>query len=299
MSTLVATMKKMKSGNIGGIQKHNQREFEHHSNKDIDPERSDQNYDLVNSERISYADKIDQIINDQRVGTRAIRKDAVRVDEWIISSDKKFFDRLSPDQTRKFFQTVVTYFQKNFGQQNVAYADVHLDESTPHMHMGIVPMIDGRLSSKRVFNRERLTQIQSDLPKFIKEKGFDLERGIEGSKTLHHSTTEYKKLKEKVTKEQLGDLSHELDQAKKRNVVYEDILSKNFNVRTIEPREMRARLVLADLERGIKPNSLQEARGWLERLKDGFNTLISPERLNWGINLIKQIIKVITRVVER
>ncbi|MGE2899329.1 plasmid recombination protein, partial [Streptococcus pyogenes] len=25
----------------------------------------------------------------------------------------------------------------------MAYASVHLDESTPHMHMGVVPMVDG------------------------------------------------------------------------------------------------------------------------------------------------------------
>ncbi|PHL05823.1 plasmid recombination protein [Enterococcus faecium] len=45
MSMMVATMKKMKNGNLDGIQKHNQREFENHSNEDIDPERSDMNYD--------------------------------------------------------------------------------------------------------------------------------------------------------------------------------------------------------------------------------------------------------------
>ena len=30
----------------------------------------------------------------------------------------------------------------------MAYAQVHLDETTPHMHLGIVPMKDGRLSGK-------------------------------------------------------------------------------------------------------------------------------------------------------
>ena len=53
MSMMVATMKKMKSGNLGGIQKHNQREFENHSNEDIEPERSELNYDLVNDEKIN------------------------------------------------------------------------------------------------------------------------------------------------------------------------------------------------------------------------------------------------------
>ena len=32
----------------------------------------------------------------------------------------------------------------------MAYAQVHLDETTPHMHLGIVPMSEGKLSSKTV-----------------------------------------------------------------------------------------------------------------------------------------------------
>ena len=41
-------------------------------------------------------------------------------------------------------------------KQNIAYASVHMDESTPHMHLGIVPMQDGKLSSKAMFDREEL-----------------------------------------------------------------------------------------------------------------------------------------------
>lgn len=154
MSMMVATMKKMKNGNLGGIQKHNQREFENHSNEDIDPVRSDMNYDLVNDEKINYKDKVNSIIDEQRVSTRAVRKDAVKVDEWIISSDREFFNNLEPEQTKEFFQSVVDYFSENFGKKNVAYASVHLDETTPHMHMGVVPMKEGKLSSKAVFTRE-------------------------------------------------------------------------------------------------------------------------------------------------
>ena len=52
----------MKSQNLGGIQKHNQREFERNSNPDIDEERSHMNVDLVNPSNIDYRDKIMKII---------------------------------------------------------------------------------------------------------------------------------------------------------------------------------------------------------------------------------------------
>ena len=66
MSYMVARMQKMKSGNLGGIERHNQRTFENHSNPDIDPKKQDLNYDLVNDEPINYKEKIQGIIDTQR-----------------------------------------------------------------------------------------------------------------------------------------------------------------------------------------------------------------------------------------
>ncbi len=43
----------------------------------------------------------------QRVGKKAIRKDAVKVDEWKISSDREFVNNLDSEQTKEFFQSVV------------------------------------------------------------------------------------------------------------------------------------------------------------------------------------------------
>src|SRR5699024_11543110 len=70
---------------------------------------------------------------------------------------------------------------ERYGKQNVAYATVHNDERTPHMHMGIVPMRDGKLQGKNVFNRQELLWLQDKFPKHMQEKGFNLERGEKGS----------------------------------------------------------------------------------------------------------------------
>ena len=183
-SMIVARMQKMKTGNLTGSQKHNQREFKNHSNLDIDSERENLNYDLVNDEHIKYQDKVKEIIDTQRESTRAIRKDAVLVNEWIVTSNQKFFEDMDDKEVRKFFETSLEYFSDKFGSQNMAYAQVHLDETTPHMHLGIVPMSEGKLSSKTVFDRQTLRDIQDELPKLLKEKGFKIERGIENSKEL-------------------------------------------------------------------------------------------------------------------
>lgn len=52
MSYLVCHFGKYKSGNVFGLQKHNQRENENYSNKDIDKAKIALNYDLINQGNI-------------------------------------------------------------------------------------------------------------------------------------------------------------------------------------------------------------------------------------------------------
>lgn len=193
MSYMVARMQKMKAWNLGGAYRHNERVFENHSNKDIDPDKSHLNYELTERDRgLSYEAQIKDYVNENKISQRAIRKDAVLCDEWIITSDKAFFENLSPEETREFFETAKDYFAQNYGEQNIAYASVHLDESTPHMHMGVVPMRDGKLSSKAMFDREELLKIQDDLPKYMREQGFEIERGARNSEAKHLTVAEFK-----------------------------------------------------------------------------------------------------------
>lgn len=49
---MVCHFGKYKSGNVFGLQKHNQRENENYSNIDIDKARTPLNYDLINKKDI-------------------------------------------------------------------------------------------------------------------------------------------------------------------------------------------------------------------------------------------------------
>lgn len=194
-------MTKYKSGNLGGAYRHNERIFKQHSNKDIDIERSHLNYELTDRDRsMSYEKQIKNYIDENKISKRAIRKDAVLCDEWIITSDKDFFTKLTPEETKRFFETSKNYFAENYGLENIAYASVHLDENTPHMHMGIVPMKQEKLSSKSIFNREELKKIQDELPKYLSQHGFHLQRGELDSTKKHLSTQEYKDKQEVLQK---------------------------------------------------------------------------------------------------
>ena len=94
--------------------------------QDIDPSLSKLNYDLVNRTE-NYKTDIENFINENKSTTRAIRKDAVLINEWIITSDRKFFENLSDEEVKKFFVSAKEYFGNEFGEENIRYATVHLD----------------------------------------------------------------------------------------------------------------------------------------------------------------------------
>lgn len=195
MAYMVARTEKRKAGDLGGYQIHVDRKTENHGNKDIDNERSHLNYDLVgHSKETSFKEEVLDFIEENKSSKRATRKDAVVLQDWLIGSSQKFFDDLSAEETKRYFEVAVEFFQERFGKENVRFATVHMDELTPHMHLGVVPFnAENKLTAKMIFNRECLKNIQEDLPKWFQEHGFDIERGKEKSEAQHLHPDAYKK----------------------------------------------------------------------------------------------------------
>nr|WP_326848682.1 plasmid recombination protein [Bacillus velezensis] len=94
MSYAVCRMQKVKSAGLKGMQFHNQRERKSRTNDDIDHERTRENYDLKNDKNIDYNERVKEIIESQKTGTRKTRKDAVLVNELLVTSDRDFFEQL-------------------------------------------------------------------------------------------------------------------------------------------------------------------------------------------------------------
>src|SRR5699024_5064301 len=64
---------------------------------------------------------------------------------------------------------------------------------TPHMHLGVVPMRDGKLQGKNVFNRQELLWLQDKFREHMKKQGLELKRGERGADRKHHATAKFKK----------------------------------------------------------------------------------------------------------
>ena len=247
MSTLVLHMSKFKKDAIRGIQSHNRRERESHSNPDIDYSRSVGNYDLHESASDNYAQAIQNRIDDLLM-VKAVRKDAVHMCGLIVSSDKSFFTRMGKEETRRFFAEAAAYLTDFVGKENVISAMVHMDEKTPHMHFLHVPVTqDGRLSANSIYSRASRKKLQTELPSYLQSRGFEIQRGVEqkpGSAKKHLDTREFKQQQESlaglrresdaVAREALQLIGEMIERRKQEEVLQERLQSMEQQAREAE-----------------------------------------------------------------
>lgn len=233
MSYSILRLERVKTASAtNGFQRHNQRENQNYSNKDINHDLTYRNYDLIHgTEKINYNQAIEKRIEDGYTGKRAVRKDAVKHVQGIITSDTAFFENQSDAKIREFFEDSLEFVQDKYGKDNVLYATVHLDEKNPHMHFGFVPLTeDGRLSAKQQLGNKRdLSALQDEFNRHVNEKGYDMERGqsVEDTGNQHLSVAEFKKKQER--KDELTIENERLEAEKKR--VEKELEALNEKVR--------------------------------------------------------------------
>lgn len=229
MSYAIMRLEKRNSKNIVGMFRHNERKTENHSNVDINKELSHLNYQLIDCE--SYSEKINREIEERYKVNKSIRKDAVLCVEVLFTSDKEFFDKLTPEEERKYFEKSVEFLKEQFGEKNVVFATVHKDETTPHLHAGFIPMTDdGRLNYKNFVNgREGLIKLQNEYFKKMVEIFPELERGknAEETRAKHIANQEYKiQQKETILKEKEKTVMVKIEELEKNSIELEEKKNK-------------------------------------------------------------------------
>lgn len=214
-----------KSGGVRGIQRHCQREpGENHSNKDIDDSRTHLNYDLHNDEKISFTDKVNERIKEGYTGTRKIQSNANVMECLVLQAKKEFFDNLTPEKEREFFQTAYEHVCDKYGKENVVSAIVHKDEKAPHLHINFVPLKDGRLCSADLFRKQQMIDLHTDMHRALKERGFDIERGENELEKREHLTPQAYKLKE--MERQVAELEKKIPEKQQSLAIKEAELNK-------------------------------------------------------------------------
>lgn len=236
MSFAIIRMQKFKGHDVKGIQIHNQREKESKTNPDIKKDRMILNYDLLNDRKIDFSQRIQQEIDERYTGGKTIRKDAVKLCEFVVTSDKEFFDGLDPAEEQRFFKESLSFLQERYGKENILYGIVHKDEKTPHMHVGMVPITpDGKLAAKQFFGkRTELQQLQDKFHQYVVGVGFDIDRGV-ASDAKH---IEMKRFKVLTADQELQNLEYELKEKQEQKK------ELDLSIKEIEDR-------LSDLQKSL------------------------------------------------
>ena len=141
MSYAIIRNAKYKRENLKGIFRHNERRNKNYSNKNINKEKSYLNYSLKDTQ-FTYEKEFDRIRKEYNLKGQ-IKTVSNIICEYIITSDKTFFDTIGEDETKRYFETAYKFVceYKNLGEQYILSAKVHMDEETPHMHLVFIPVV--------------------------------------------------------------------------------------------------------------------------------------------------------------
>ena len=210
----VAHVKKFTRENIKGLSIHLNRKTENHSNKEIDIERSHLNYDLCEKEGDTLSrlqSRLDEVYCMKR-------KDVKACCEWVVTLPTELEEK-GPEAQRQFFEKTYEFLAGRYGKENVVSANVHVDETTPHMHFDFVPVVwdekkqREKVSAKEVLTRNELKSFHQDLDNFLKKEIPEIyQEGILNGKTIGiEDIKDFKKYADDI-KQQKNDMTAELEE---------------------------------------------------------------------------------------
>jgi len=148
---------------------------------------------------------------------RQIGKNQVQVIRFMLSGTPEDMKQIQDEgKLDDWCQDNIDWLKKTYGEENVVAATLHLDESTPHIHASVVPIVRGerrkkpskkkteqvpkkqykkkdpnkpRLCADDIMARNKLTEYQDSYAKAMEKYG--LRRGIKGSDARHITLTEF------------------------------------------------------------------------------------------------------------
>ncbi len=220
MSYAIIRNEKYKRESLKGIYRHNERRNKNYSNKNIDTSKSHLNYS-IKKPTYSYEKEFNKIREKYNLKGQ-VKTVSNIVCEYIITSDKEFFESIGENETKRYFETAYKFVceYKNLGEQYILSAKVHLDEETPHLHLAFIPVVhttdkNGNAIDKIACSefwkaKDSYIQLQNAFYSYIIENGFNLERGKPSSRE-HLSVKDYKEITNyEKSKQTLKDIKLEL-----------------------------------------------------------------------------------------
>lgn len=217
MSYAIIRNTNYKMKNLAGIYRHNERKNTNYSNKDINKEYSKLNYSI--KAPYSTYEKIFKDIQKNYNLKGMIKKVSNVMCEFIITSDKEFFNSIGKEETKRYFETAYKFVANynNLGEAFIVSAKVHNDESTPHMHIVFIPVVHKKDKNGKEIRKiacseywkgkDSYKKLQDNFYSYMTKSGFNLERGNK-EENEHIAIEKLKKITNYETQEMFEGTKH-------------------------------------------------------------------------------------------
>ncbi|KAA6328202.1 hypothetical protein EZS27_022881, partial [termite gut metagenome] len=230
----------------------------------------------------------------------------------------------------------VDWLEKTFGTENLVSAVLHRDETTPHIHATVVPIVTGerrkakeekstegkkkyrkknpntaRLCADDVMARDKLKGYQDSYARRMQAYG--LQRGIEGSKAKHITTGQYYRelyVKNENLKEEIEDLQEQKEATRKevrhvydmKDEARDKFLAMDEYVRRKDNELNIIETKLQKAKQEYEPYKAQEELNLIHELfpmmKEQLRIAELCRKIGFTIGAIKQLLKGITLTIN-
>ncbi|KAA6318263.1 Plasmid recombination enzyme [termite gut metagenome] len=273
-----------------------------HIERTIHPKNADESRTHLNRELIGFpqsvknrTEAIQHRIENASI-TRKIGKNQVRAIGVMLSGSPDDMKRIEEaEHLNDWCADGVDWLKQTFGADNVVSAVLHRDETTPHIHATVVPIVTGerrkakeekstegkkkyrkknpnaaRLCADDVMARDKLKGYQDSYARRMQVYG--LQRGIEGSEAKHIITGQYYRelyVKNENLKEEIEDLQEQKEATREEVRHVYDLKD-----------EARDKFLAMDEYVRRKDNELTTIETKLQKAKQDYEPYRAQEELN-------------------
>lgn len=204
------------------------------------------------------------------------RKNAVYGVEWLFTASD-----MSNIDLNQWGKDNLEWVAKEMGKENILNASIHLDETTPHMHILVVPRYNDKLNCRHYLGgtKYKMRELQDN---YFDRVGinYDLQRGQDKVKTnTYHDKHDLSKINKKIQeKEKI------LENIEKKIDFFEKDRINNFNLSFEPPKTKKSllnsnNLIVEEKNFNSFLDNLQEMRQNLIRYSNNvFKTLQEKEK---------------------
>lgn len=266
---------KMNASQIGQVMKHIDRPAErNYSNENIDKNKSHKNYTLIDRGGTEYINnRIEQV-------KHLNRSDVVKLVGVVVTLPQDY-----RGNEKEFFKATTQSFAERYGKENIVYAKVHKDEKTPHLHLGVIPIVkdkDGRekLCCKELFDKNELKRLHPEIEKAINKRLPEPVRLLNGETKRDHEGRAYKNVNELKRERGREEREHEKNLPHKLlgGVDYRSAYEQEHSRAEQLDRENRQLKYDLDKTEKHRKHAERELREYAQEYKNLYEQVSTPDR---------------------